>query len=193
MKIILTTVLSIFLLIIISCNSDNEIILDDSQVASELVGTWNLVGYEAIEVGNLIYDNDITIPYKYTGTGEDYNYKMEITTQPMRITTLGTVLVNTEEIRGEGDSAFVFENSYTIISDANFQGGWHTGEWRLENGKIITSFDENPEEEEAFEFETEISELSDNRLILKVNLPQDGLTGEHKNITGYSKLIYIRI
>ncbi|WP_298311345.1 hypothetical protein [uncultured Aquimarina sp.] len=185
----LTHLLIIVSFIIFSCNSDDENRPDDSQIANDLEGTWSLVNYELTEIGTKTV-NDIEIPYNYTQIGIEYDYLMKITTQPMKIITSGIVKVNEEEVLGEGDDTFITTGSFTFNSNDNQQEGWHTGDWRIENGKLINLFDENPQEADAFEFETEIIELTENKLIFSINLSQDGFISETRNTTGNVTLVY---
>ncbi|HRE78938.1 MAG TPA: hypothetical protein PLL09_14060 [Flavobacterium sp.] len=166
----------LILLLIFGCSSDDDSNNNTQNIAEDIVGIWNLTGYSSnsntIETGRIV-----------TESLSSSDYSLEFTDNPKEINVNGTLEVLVEETNNGNTSDF------TYLVNGNFDEGFHTGEWRIENGNLITrSFENDPNEEGAFDLITEIVELTSNSLILKIDNAQ--YSSENSTQTGIRTLTY---
>jgi hypothetical protein len=166
------------LLLITSCSSDDDSNNNTSNIAEEIVGIWNLSDYSSnsttAETGRVVLES-------LSST----DYTLEFTNNPKDTNINGTLVVAVEETNNGNTSNL----SYNVNGD--FDEGFHTGEWRIENSNLITrSFEIDPNEEGAFDLITEIVELTSNSLILRIDNAQYSF--ENNTRTGSRILSYVR-
>lgn len=166
------------LLLITNCSSNDDANNNTQNIAEEIIGIWNLSDYSSnsttTETGRVVIES-------LSST----DYILEFTNNPKDINVSGTIVVAVEETNDGNTSNF----TYNVNGD--FEEGFHTSEWRIENGNLVTrSFDIDPDEEGAFDLITEIVELTSNSLILKIDNAQ--YSSENSTRTGIRTLSYVR-
>ena len=139
----------------------------------------------SIEVAIKTLKTDIAKYYYTWGKARNWDYIIEFTNNPNDIIISGTLVVNVAETNNGNTSNF----TYNVNGD--FDEGFHTDEWRIENGNLITrSFEVDPNEEGAFDLITEIIELTSNSLILRIDNAQ--YSSENSTRTGIRTLTYTK-
>ena len=168
----------IILLLITSCSSDDDSNNNTQNISEEIIGIWNLSNYSSnsttTETGRVVSEN-------LSST----DYTLEFTNNPKDINLSGTLVVAVEETNNGNTSNF----TYNVNGD--FNEGFHIAEWRIENGNLVTrSFEIDPDEEGAFDLITEIIELTNNSLILRIDNTQ--YSSENNTQNGIRTLSYER-
>jgi hypothetical protein len=166
------------LLLIFGCSSDDDSNNNTQNIAEDILGVWELTDYSSnsttAETGRIVIESL-----------SSSDYVIEFTDNPIDINISGTLVVEVEETNNGNTSNF----NYNINGD--FDEGFHTGEWRIENGNLITrSFEVDPDEEGAFDLITEIVELTSNSLILRIDNAQ--YSSENSTRTGIRTLTYAK-
>ena len=177
MRIIKTSFLLLFIFIV-SCNSDDNSTDSVQDNPVDILGTWNLSEYSS--TSTTAESGKIT-----TEEGINIDYVIEFIDNPKEIVVSGSIEYSVEETTGNNT------NSFTAIINGDFGEGFHTGEWRIENNNLITrSFEVDPNEAGAFDLITEIVELTDTSLILRINNAQ--YSSDNSTFSGNTTLRYIR-
>ncbi len=170
------------LLIFSSCESDDSNpYSENSKIETEILGTWNLVGYTStlsmVETEKILIEN-----------GSNYNYTIEFSTGPKFINSNGSYTVNVEETNSENQTSSFY---YVITSNENQQEGVHKGEWSIDKGNLITQvYDTKPNETGSFYLTSKIVNLTPTQLILEVD--NSAFNSENHTITGKTLLKYTR-
>ena len=175
-------ILSIFkisiLLLTFGCSSDNDSNNNNNtqNMSEDILGLWELTAYSSnsttAETGRVVVESL-----------SSSDYSIEFTNNPNQINVSGTLAVEVAETYNGNTSIF----NYNI--NGNYDEGFHTGEWRIENGYLITrSFENDPNEEGSFDLITEIVELTSHSLILKIDNSQ--YSSENSTRTGIRTLTY---
>ncbi len=166
------------LLLIFGCSSDDDSNNNTQNIAEDILGIWELSDYSSnsttTETGRIVIESL-----------SSSDYIIEFTNNPNDIIISGTLVVNVAETNNGNTSNF----TYNVNGD--FDEGFHTDEWRIENGNLITrSFEVDPNEEGAFDLITEIVELTSNSLILRIDNAQ--YSSENSTRTGIRTLTYTK-
>tara|TARA_R110002020_G_scaffold73623_7_gene188910 strand:- start:2759 stop:3337 length:579 start_codon:yes stop_codon:yes gene_type:complete len=176
---------TVFLLSVFSffsaCSSDDSETQNTTNFETEILGTWNLISHTSsrsiAETGTMIIEN-----------GSDYNYTIEFTDNPKFINTNGNYTVNVEETNNQNQTS---DFNYVINSNTNQQEGFHIGEWIINNGNLITRvYDISPNDPGSYELTTEITELTENRLVLTTD--DSASSSTNYTVTGNTILVYER-
>ena len=158
-----------FFLILASCNSDDNSIETNENIEA-IIGVWDLSEYSRnrviAEVGDIIIEE-----------GVNMDYVIEFKNNPKVILASGNIEYLVEDTIG-GDTT-----TYTGNINGDIGEGFHIGEWRIQNGNLITNSG-------TFDLVTEIVELTPNSLILKIDNDQYSTPGN--TVSGNTILKYIR-
>ena len=175
--VLLFSIISLFT----ACSSDDSETQNTTNFEIEILGTWNLISHTSSrsisETGTMIVEN-----------GSDYNYTIEFTDNPKFINTNGNYTVNVEETNNQNQTS---NFNYVINSNTNQQEGFHIGEWSINNGNLLTRvYDISPNDPGSYELTTEITELTENRLVLKTD--DSSSSSMNYTVTGNTILVYER-
>lgn len=161
-------------LLIVACSKDNT--TSNLSLDEQLLGKWTMTNY---------YDDTFFVEYQ-NGViekivPEETNYAIEFTDNPKKIKTTGFLRYSTEEYEiVNGEKEFTGSTG-TNFMDGDDGEGFHTGTWKIENGKLITTgFNQiGPDEFEEFSIISTI-QLKGNVLTLTLDNAQFGshLAGE---------------
>jgi len=172
-------ILQLFILLLtFGCNSDDDSNNNTQNIAEDILGAWELTDYSS---NSTTAETGIIVIESLSSS----DYVVEFTNNPNNINISGTLVVEVAETNNGNTSNF----NYNVNGD--FDEGFHTDEWRIENGNLITrSFEIDPDEEGAFDLVTEIVELSSNSLILRIDNAQ--YSSENSTRTGIRTLTYTK-
>ncbi|TDP57980.1 hypothetical protein [Flavobacterium dankookense] len=178
-SIIKSTIFCLFLIIASCSSSDNE--TNSQNFETAILGTWNLIEYTSTRT---TAETGIT----ETSNGGDFNYTIEFTNNPKFINTNGSYVVDVIQTNSQNQSNSFF---YQINSNENQQEGVHIGEWSINNNNLITRFyDIEPNEPGSYELSSQIIELTNNRLKLKIDNASS--SSENYTVTGTTYVTYER-
>lgn len=157
----------------VACSKDDKA---DLTLDEQLLGKWTMTNY---------YDDHYFVQDGYgiieQIVPDETDYAIEFTNNPKKIKTTGFLRYSTEEyelVNGEK----VFDGSTgTNFMDGDDGEGFHTGTWKVENGKLIITdvIQQGPDEFEEYSSISTI-ELSGDNLKLTLDNAQFGshLIGE---------------
>lgn len=161
-------------ILMVACSKDDA--TSNLPLDEQLVGKWTMTNY---------YDDTYYVEDDYgvieQMVPDETDYAIEFTDNPKKIKTAGFLRYSTEEyeiVNGEK----VFDGSTgTNFMDGDDGEGFHTGTWKVENGKLIITdvIQQGPDEFEEYSSISSI-ELSGDNLKLTLDNAQFGshLTGE---------------
>ena len=134
MKILLKLILSSLVVFVVACSDDDR----DSNtfIDEDIIGKWRFVDYKITEISKVINDSGES-NCEYRAIGVNFDYVIDIAEEPKKITGLGSYIVENTLIC---DGELVYKIEDNIIANDGQQSGFHLGEWKLENGRLITSF-----------------------------------------------------
>ncbi|BDW91879.1 hypothetical protein MACH07_07110 [Flagellimonas marinaquae] len=161
-------------LLLVACSKDDA--TSNLSLDEQLVGKWTMTNY---------YDDTFFVEYQ-NGViekivPEETNYAIEFTDNPKEIKTIGFLRYSREEYEIVDGEKVITGPVGTNFMDGDDGEGYHTGTWKIENGKLITTgFNQiGPDEFEEFSIISTI-QLKGNVLTLTLDNAQFGshLTGE---------------
>ncbi len=150
-------------LLFISCSDESDNNVDVNQ--SDLVGTWNLTkleGFNKADVKSGVFSTNID----NTFFGKDYNFTFNFTENPNNYYTDGSFTLVT-----------IDKDDQTTEISSNTAGNLVSGEWKIENNKLVIT---NKTTQASTEFT--IDSFETNKLTLKetINLDQSNDHGTSK-------------
>ncbi len=165
--------LILFSFLIFSCNSDDNSEPEMLSLSESLVGKWNMTNY---------YDDSFFIQEQEGRIEkivlEETNYGIEFTDNPKKINLSGFLRYSVDEYEINDGEKLITKSGGTNFMDAEHGEGYHTGEWKIEDGMLICS-DVSSQEGIAYSTISSI-ELSGDNLKLTLDNSQFGshLSGE---------------
>ncbi|MDC8006083.1 hypothetical protein POV27_18670 [Aureisphaera galaxeae] len=168
--------------LLIGCKSDDDGDSNTQGTSELIIGSWELVEYS----------RDYSINgTEVTGTEQNItsDYVIRFRNSPQDIAVSGTLTYAVEETITQNGSSNTTNFTASIFGDAG--EGYHVGNWRIENGNLVTrAYETDPDEEGAFDLITEITELTSDNLTLTIDNAQYSAPGSTQ--AGTTTLRYVK-
>jgi len=152
-KILLSTLLSAFTLVFLSCSNDENAVTNASE--SQITGTWNLTALETKDGRSDTNFDGTSIPTTFTAVGKDFDTVVTFSENPNIVTSEGSyTTVITTTVMGE-----------TSTEEETGEDFFESDEWRLD-GSIL--YFGTGDEEVGFT----ITELTDGKMSLRYEVDE---------------------
>lgn len=160
-------------ILIVACSKDDAA---DLPLDQQLLGKWTMTDY---------YEDIYYVEYEYgvieQMVPEETDYAIEVTDNPKEINTSGFLRYSRDEYEIVNGEKVFNGSSGTNFMDGDDGEGFHTGTWKVEDGKLIIT-DEKQQGADYFEEYSSTSSiaLSGDNLTLTLDNAQFGshLSGE---------------
>ena len=152
-KILLSTLLSAFTLVFLSCSNDEDAVTNASE--SQIMGTWNLTALETKDGRSDTNFDGTSIPTIFTAVGKDFDTVVTFSENPNIVTSEGsytTVITTT----------VMWETSTEEETGEDF---FESDEWRLDGSTLYFG---TGDEEVGFT----ITELTDGKMSLRYEVDE---------------------